>query len=109
MGKRSSQLPKGLSPGSRAWFRGMVAEYGVSDAGGITLLTLAAEARNRMLEAAAAVAKDGLLQSDSYGRSKAHPLLAVERDARGQMLAALKALHLDVEPLKGAPGRPGGT
>jgi P27 family predicted phage terminase small subunit len=109
MGKTLSPVPATLSRESKAWYRRMAAEYGVTDAGGITLLTLAAEARNRMLQAAAAVAKDGMLQSDSYGRSKAHPLLAVERDARGQMLASLKALHLDVEPLKGAAGRPGGT
>jgi hypothetical protein len=87
----------------------MMAEYGVTDEGGVALLTLAVLARQRMQDAAAAVEKTGMTVEDGGGRLKAHPLLAVERDARAQMLQALKALHLDVEPLHARPGRPGGT
>jgi hypothetical protein len=87
----------------------MMLEYTVSDEGGVTLLTLAVLARQRMQAAAAEVEKAGMTITDGGGRLKAHPLLAVERDARAQMLAALKALRLDLEPLRDKPGRPGGT
>ncbi len=45
---------------------------------------------------------------DRFVQRKPHPLLAAERDARAQMLAALKALNLDLEPLKDR-GRPPGS
>ena len=46
---------------------------------------------------------------DRYGQLKAHPAVNIERDARAAMLAALKAMNLDVEPLRDRPGRPGGS
>jgi glutathione S-transferase len=46
--------------------------------------------------------------ADRFGQPKPHPLLATERDARAQFLAALKALNLDLEPLRDRVGRPGG-
>ena len=48
-------------------------------------------------------------QPDRFGQVKSHPLLSVERDSRAQYLAALKALNLDLEPLRDKPGRPGGS
>jgi hypothetical protein len=51
---------------------------------------------------------DGETYRDRFGQIRAHPLLPVERDARAQYLAGLRALNLDVEPLRDRPGRPGG-
>jgi hypothetical protein len=48
-----------------------------------------------------------MTMKDRYGQIKVHPLCAVERDARSGFLNSLKALGLDVEPLKGI-GRPPG-
>jgi hypothetical protein len=62
-----------------------------------------------MREAQDAIKRDGATVMDRFKQPKAHPLLTVERDSRSAMLHALKALNLDLEPLKGAPGRPGGT
>ena len=63
---------------------------------------------DRMREAQAALAKDGLTVADRFGQIKVHPLTVVERDSRSQMMAALRALNLDVQPLRDIPGRPGG-
>ena len=54
------------------------------------------------------IEKEGPTSHDRFGQLRGHPLLAVERDARGQFLMALKALNLDLEPVRDRPGRPGG-
>jgi phage terminase small subunit len=64
------------------------------------------ESFDRMRAAQASIEQDGATAPDRFGQVKAHPLLSVERDARAAMLAALKAMNLDVEPLRDGPGRP---
>ncbi len=86
----------------------MVSEYGIKDDAGLLLLQTALEAFDRMKSAQAAIKKDGASVRDRWNQVKAHPLLPVERDSRAGMLAALRALNLDVEPLRDGPGRPGG-
>lgn len=61
-----------------------------------------------MRHAQEAIRAEGMTVLDRFGQRKAHPLLPAERDARAQMLAALRALNLDVEPLQDRPGRPAG-
>ena len=97
-----------MSAEARAWWRRLQQEYGISDEGGRLLLQTAMEAYQRMRDAQEAVSAEGMTVKDRFGAIKVHPLLNVERDCRAQMLAALKALRLDVEPVK-APGRPGGS
>jgi hypothetical protein len=46
---------------------------------------------------------------DRYGQVKVNPACVLEKDARNGFLAALRALHLDIEPLRDRPGRPMGT
>ena len=52
---------------------------------------------------------DGLVSTDRFGQLRAHPAVAIERNARDQMLRSIKLLHLDLEPQKGRPGRPSGS
>ena len=101
--------PKTLSREAAALWRRLISEYGITDEGGLLLLGTAMEAFTRMREAQAALAKDGLVIRDSFGQIKAHPICVVERDSRAQMLAALKALNLDLEPINPRVGRPGGS
>src|SRR5262245_3974597 len=61
-----------------------------------------------MKEAQQTLAKKGLVTADRHGQLRAHPCCAVERDGRGQMLAAIKQLNLDIEPLQPRIGRPAG-
>lgn len=86
----------------------MSREYGIADLGGASLLSAAAEARDRAELSRAAIEKDGQTIRDRFEQVKPHPLLAAERDARAQFIQAMRALNLDVEPLRDGPGRPGG-
>lgn len=87
----------------------MVQEFGIEDDAGLLLLQTAIEAFERMRGCQSAIKRDGEMIKDRFEQLKPHPLLPTERDARSQMLAALKALNLDVEPLRDKAGRPPGT
>ena len=104
--------PKTLSVEARRWWRALEKGYLIEDEAGRLLLMVALEAFDRMRQAQAALTKDGLpvlTVTDRFGQIKAHPLCTVERDSRAQMLAALKALNLDIEPSRDGPGRPLGV
>lgn len=102
------RAPKALSREARQWWKRLVAEYGIDDQAGLLLLQTALEAFDRMRGAQAKIAEEGETVVDRFDQVKAHPLLSVERDARGQMLVALKQLNLDLEPLRDGLGRPPG-
>lgn len=101
--------PEHLSESARQWWDSLTDEYGIDDQAGLLLLQTALESFDRMRDAQSAIARDGSILPDRFGQLKAHPALTVERDARGQMMAALKQLNLDIEPLKDTPGRPPAT
>ncbi|WP_346433172.1 P27 family phage terminase small subunit [Natronospira bacteriovora] len=98
--------PENLSPEAADWWSRLVTEYALDDDAGRLLLQVALEAFDRMRDAQATIKRDGETVLDRFGQPKAHPLLPTERDSRGQMLAALKQLNLDLEPLRDGPGRP---
>lgn len=100
--------PKGLSAEAKRLWRQLLEEYAIEDAGGLAVLATGLEAFDRLRAAQKAIAAEGMTVTDRFGQHKAHPLLTVERDARAQWLAALKALNLDLEPLNDRPGRPSG-
>ena len=106
---RQPKPPKTLSREAKAWWRKLITEYQIEDEAGYLLLMTGLESFDRMRQAQAALAEDGLTVTDRFGQAKAHPLCVVERDSRSQMLASLKMLNLDVEPLRGGPGRPSGV
>jgi P27 family predicted phage terminase small subunit len=100
--------PARLTPEALAWYRELDAEYGIGDdPAGRLLLQTSCEAFDRMREAQALLERDGAVVPDRWGQLKPHPAAAMERDARSAMLAGLRALNLDVEPL-GRVGRPAG-
>ena len=100
--------PKHLSRGAQEGWQKLTTEYSIDDEAGKLLLQTALEAFDRMKKAAERIDKDGDAVEDRFGQVKPHPLLNAERDARSQMLAALKQLNLDIEPLNDKPGRPPG-
>jgi P27 family predicted phage terminase small subunit len=100
--------PKRLSTEAKGCWLDLVSEYAIADAGGLQILLSALEAFDRMRSAQKQIKTDGETYRDRFGQIRAHPLLPVERDARAQYLAGLRALNLDVEPLRDRPGRPGG-
>jgi phage terminase small subunit len=94
-----------LKPGAALW-REIVAEYGIADPAGLALLTTAAECLDRMRAAQKAIKVHGEIVVDRYGAAKLNPACNLEKDARNGMLAAFRALNLDIEPLRDGPGRP---
>ena len=106
--KKLAPAPKTLSPEAKDWWRKLVTEYGIEDDAGLLLLQTALESLDLMRTAQRAIKKDGATVRDRWAQVKPHPLLSVERDSRAGLLAALRELHLDLEPVRDRAGRPGG-
>ena len=101
--------PKGLSAAAKRVWREIRDEFDMEDSAGLLTLAAACEAFDRMRQAQTIIATDGLTTKDRFGQEKAHPAVVIERDSRAQMLAAIKQLNLDLEPLHERPGRPSGS
>ena len=88
---KNSGPPKSLSREAKAWWRQLIDEYEIDDRAGLLVLQTALEAFDRMRDAQKVVGEDGMVVLDRFRQQKAHPMLTVERDARSQMIQALKA------------------
>ena len=106
--KKNSVIPGHLSAEAKRMFENLCSEYGISDTAGLRILRTALEAWDRCQNARRQIDKDGMVVRDKFNQLKPHPLLPVERDSRAAFLAGLKALNLDLEPLKEI-GRPRGS
>jgi len=84
-----------LSTEARQVFDRLVSDFGIQDEAGRLLLGTAMEALDRLREAQALLRADGLIAIDRYGMKKSHPACGIERDARNQLLAALRLLRLE--------------
>jgi phage terminase small subunit len=86
----------------------LLAEYSIEDGAGLLLLQTALEAFDRMNQARDLITKYGAVTTDRFSQLRPNPATTIERDSRAAMLSALKALNLDLEPLRDAAGRPPG-
>lgn len=87
--------PKHLSAEAKALWKSVHDDYEIDDAAGLVLLQAACEAFDRAQDARRLIDKDGgPVLPDRFGQRKPHPAVAVERDARGQMISAIRALRL---------------
>jgi len=86
----------------------ILAEFDISDRGGLEILDRAIESYCRMREAEKIIDRDGLTVKNRFSEVKEHPALNTERKARAQFLLAIKQLNLDVLPPNHRIGRPGG-
>jgi P27 family predicted phage terminase small subunit len=98
--------PAKLSAESKVWWKKLVAEFELDDAG-LMVLESALEAHDRVRQAQALIAKDGPVTEDRWGQKKMHPAVLIERDSKALVARLLKQLNLDLEPLQ-SPGRPAG-
>jgi len=78
----------------------LMREYHIDDAGGLALLEAACVSYQRAEDARVLVRREGLVVKDRFDQLKAHPACAVERDARAQMISALRALKLAPEDIQ---------
>lgn len=92
-------VPAHLSADSAQWWRSVVTDYEL-EPHHLRLLQTACEAWDRMQDARRALADHGALTfKDERGAIKAHPCVAIERDARVAFARLVRELDLDT----GAP------
>ncbi|MDP8975746.1 MAG: P27 family phage terminase small subunit [Actinomycetota bacterium] len=94
--------PKHLSRQTKAWWK-TVAEGHYLEEWQYRTLTSACEAWDRGVQAREQIDAEGLTITDRFGQSKAHPLLAVERDCRIAFLRAVRELALEVDGPASSP------
>lgn len=100
--------PSHLRPETRAWWRAVVADFELEEHH-VKVLTMAAEAWDRAVEARERVADEGAFYRDRFGAPKSHPALVIERDCRLSFARLLRELNLDgQEPPDVRPPRIGG-
>jgi hypothetical protein len=93
-----------LGKNGQALWQSIVTEYGIEDAGGVEMLTLACQALDRAEELATAIKEDGAVIR-TRGIVKEHPGIKAELANRSFVVRTLQRLGLDVEALKSV-GRP---
>ena len=106
--KTPPDAPKDLSSAAKAWWKTLVSDYGIegNDSAGLLLLETAMRALDQMRAAELSIAEHGQVSPDKNGQLRPNPSCVILRDSRAAMLASLKALNLDLEPLHTRPGRP---
>jgi P27 family predicted phage terminase small subunit len=104
---RIKKAPDHLSKEAKEMWEGVLTEYKIEDVAGLKILQASLEAWDRAQASREVIDLEGMQVKDRFKQMKAHPLITVERDARSQFLQGLKALNLDLEPIKNI-GRPPG-
>jgi phage terminase small subunit len=94
-----------LAPETRAWVAQVRDQFDL-DAHHHRLLLLAAQAFDRAEQARVILARDGLVTCTDQGGLKAHPAVAIERDARVAFARLLRELDLDMTSEADAPRPP---
>ena len=88
--------PHHLTEGTAAWWLQVQTDYSM-ESHHVRLLTLACEAYDRTQQAREIIDRDGpVVVTD--GGIKAHPAVAIERDARLAFARLVRELDLDAEP-----------
>ena len=100
---KAPKAPSHLTVGSRRLWADITSTY-VLEPHHLAILAAAMEARDRMLQARAAIARHGLLVTDRFGALRANPALAIERDSRTAFYRGIREVGLDIEAA-GAPPR----
>ena len=90
--------------GTKLW-HSIMAEYGITDSGGVELLLLAAEATDRATTLRAAIEADGVVLRLTNGAVREHPALKAELAAMAFVARTLARLGLNFEPVQRV-GRP---
>jgi P27 family predicted phage terminase small subunit len=107
----ASQVPSHLGTKARAWAESVLTEAGsAASETDLKLVTLAAEALDRASTARRQIAREGITYTDRFGAPRAHPAVAIERDARAAFSRLVAQLGLDdtdpeMESYRGANGR----
>ncbi len=90
--------PAHLSGRSREFWVQVVEMYALDEPPARALLQLACEALDRVDEARAVLARDGLTVLDKYGQCKPHPAVSIERQSSIAAARFLRELRV-VDPV----------
>lgn len=103
-GSNKNSAPPHLRPDTAAWWASVAGDYSL-EPHQLRILTLAAEAWDRGVEAREAIAQVGSVYVDRFAQPRARPEVAIERDSRISFARLVRELALDVSA-PGEPGRP---
>lgn len=98
-----SEPPVHLGVQAAELWRAVMRDYDL-DPGGLVLLEALCDGWERYAQARCVIAEDGAFVEGRYGL-RAHPAVAVERDARVQLARLVRELDLEGTPLP-EPKRP---
>ena len=93
---RGPVAPEHLATATAAWWLDVVTTWELDDHH-VRLLTLAAEAFDRAVQARKVVERRGLTFKDRFGQPKARPETVIERDSRIAFARLLRELDLDID------------
>jgi hypothetical protein len=99
--------PPSLEAAGQDLWRRVMHEYRIDDCGGRELLYQAASACDRLADLKRCIDEEGTTIRIRGGVIRAHPALRDELACRAFIVKTLRALGLDVEPIR-AEGRRGG-
>ena len=104
--KALPRAPAHLRPTTRRWWSAVVSDYDLEDHH-LKLLTLAAEAWDRVCQAREVIDRDGLTYVDRFDQPKARPEVGIERDSRIGFARLIRELDLDFDGPSESPRPPG--
>jgi len=94
---KAPEPPAHLSTEAQAWWRKVIGDY-LLESHHLKVLQAACEAWDRCQQARDQIAVEGLTFNDKHGQPRAHPCVAIERDARIAFARLVRELALDCEP-----------
>ena len=89
--------PRHLSVESKGVWTRVHHDHNIDDEAGKVVFVVTLEGLDRLRSAQARLKRDGIVVTDRFGKLKAHPACAIERDARAQVLAGFKQLGLELD------------
>ena len=97
------RAPEHLSDEMKGWWGEVTGALDL-DPHRLRLLRLACESLDRVAEARAIIAAEGLTYTDGHGNPRAHPATTIERDNKIAAGRLIKELNLDPAPTKDPGG-----
>jgi P27 family predicted phage terminase small subunit len=91
------KAPRHLRADTRRWWETVIGTWRLEEHH-VKLLTLAATSWDRVEQARALIAKEGLTVPTKDGGCRAHPAVKIEAEAKIAFCRCLRELDLDVEP-----------
>jgi phage terminase small subunit len=104
--EKEPKAPQNLSFCAKKRWRALVSEYRIRDSAGLQICEEYCRLVDRAAAAREVILREGAMIKDRFGQQREHPAVVTERGAVRGMLACLRALNLDIQPLNPGPGRP---